>query len=152
MASDIPKSGVVIWKGDLCTACGTCELMCSLSHYGVASPAKSRVQITYNPFQDIIKGHICRQCGSPKCYNVCPLADEALCIDQSSGARYINEDICIGCGSCINACPFKPSNIKLDDEKSVAFKCDLCRGRAGGPICVEYCAFGALRFTPKDQR
>jgi electron transport protein HydN len=80
------------------------------------------------------------------------LADEALCIDQSSGARYINEDACTGCVACIDACPFKPPNIALDDEKAVAFKCDLCRGRAGGPICVEYCAYGALQFVAKAQR
>jgi len=149
---DIPKSGVVVWKGDLCTACGTCELMCSLYHDGVACPAGSRVQITFNPYQDIVKGHVCHQCGSPKCYNVCPLADEALCIDRSSGARYINEDVCSGCRACADACPFKPSNIRLDDDMGVALKCDLCRGRAEGPICVEYCAYGALRFTLKDQR
>ena len=146
---DTPKSGVVVWKEDLCTACGTCELMCSVFHYGIASPTKSRVEITYNPFQDTVKGHLCRQCKSPKCYSSCPLADEALCIDQSSGVTYINEDACTGCLSCIEACPFDPSEIKFDDEKNVALKCDLCRGRAGGPICVEYCAYGALKFVTK---
>jgi Fe-S-cluster-containing hydrogenase component 2 len=149
---DIPKSGVVIWKGDLCTACGTCELMCSLYHDGVASPARSRVQITYHPFKDIVDSHMCQQCDSPTCYTTCPLADEALCIDELSGARYINEEACTGCGSCTDACPFNPPNIRLNDERTVAFKCDLCRGRAGGPICVEYCAFGALQFVAKDQR
>ena len=145
---DIPRSGVVVWKEDRCTACGTCELMCSLYHDGIVSPARSRVQIVYNPFKDTVKGHICEQCDTPPCYAACPLVDEALCVDQSSGVTYINEEACTGCRSCIDTCPFDPSHIRFDNERNAAFKCDLCRGRAEGPICVEYCAYGALTFAP----
>ncbi len=78
--------------------------------------------------------------------------DEALCIDEEMGARYINEDKCTGCGMCIDACSFSPSRIELGTKKKFAFKCDLCKGREEGPICVEYCPTEALRFVPKNVR
>jgi carbon-monoxide dehydrogenase iron sulfur subunit len=95
---------------------------------------------------------MCRQCSSPGCYFACPLKDKAICIDGTTGTTYIDEDECTGCGICIDACPFDPPRIKINAEKNIAFKCDLCKGRESGPICVEYCPFQALKFVSKDKR
>jgi Fe-S-cluster-containing hydrogenase component 2 len=80
------------------------------------------------------------------------LKDKALCIDGTIGTTYINEDECTGCGICVGACPFDPPRIKINTEKNVAFKCDLCKGRESGPICVEYCPFQALKIVSKNKR
>jgi Fe-S-cluster-containing hydrogenase component 2 len=77
------------------------------------------------------------------------LKDKALCIDQTTGAVYVDENRCTGCGLCVDACPFDPPRIKINAQKNVAFKCDLCRERKGGPICVEYCPFEALKVASK---
>jgi Fe-S-cluster-containing hydrogenase component 2 len=95
---------------------------------------------------------ICQQCPYPGCYYACPLRDKALCIDETTGARYINEDECTGCGLCADACIFDPPRVKLNTEKQVVFKCDLCRGREEGPICVEFCPLQALTLLPRDER
>jgi Fe-S-cluster-containing hydrogenase component 2 len=73
-------------------------------------------------------------------------------IDQTTGTAYVEENECTGCGMCVNACPFDPPRIKINEEKNVAFKCNLCKGREGGPICVEYCPFQALKIASKDER
>jgi Fe-S-cluster-containing hydrogenase component 2 len=73
-------------------------------------------------------------------------------VDGTTGSTYIDESECTGCGLCVDACPFDPPRIRINTGKNVAFKCDLCRGREGGPICVEYCPFQALKFVPKDER
>jgi len=127
-------------------------LMCSLYHEGAQGLTLSRAQIVRDPITSDVSFNVCQQCLSPSCYFACPLRDEALCIDEKTGARYINEGECIGCEMCIEACPFNPSRIKLNVEKKIAFKCDLCRGREGGPICVEYCPMEALKFLPRDER
>jgi len=75
-----------------------------------------------------------------------------MCIEGTSGVTYANEDEGTGCGNCIDACPFDPPKIRINAEKNVAFKCDLCRGREGGPICIEYCPFQALEFVSNDKR
>jgi Fe-S-cluster-containing hydrogenase component 2 len=42
--------------------------------------------------------------------------------------------------------------MKFDEEKQVAYKCDLCIGREGEPICVAYCPVGALKFVTREER
>lgn len=65
-----------------------------------------------------------------------------MCIDEE-GIVYINEAECIGCSLCQKACKFTPSRINMvkskNKEERKAKKCDLCRGRAEGPACVQWC-------------
>ena len=72
---------------------------------------------------------------------------------------------CIGCGACVDECPFTPSRpIVAADERyegdHKARKCELCAdarfhwdAKGGGPqgkqACVEVCPVGAIQFTTK---
>ncbi len=149
---EVPVSGLVVHDPTVCAGCGVCTLMCSLYHEGEQGPALSNVELDRDPFNAEFTLHVCQQCRSPSCYFACPLKDKALCVDEETGATYVNADECDGCGKCIEACPFDPPPIKLHPEKNVALVCDLCRGREWGPICVEYCAMKALTYIPKDER
>jgi Fe-S-cluster-containing hydrogenase component 2 len=144
---NVPESGVVVCDEDLCTGCGTCELMCSLYHEGVIGREFSRLEVVEFHFSDRMEFRICNQCPYPSCYFACPLRDTALCIDDDTGARYIDGEECTGCRECMDACPLDPPRIKLNVKNDVAFKCDLCKDRADGPICVDYCNHGALKFV-----
>jgi Fe-S-cluster-containing hydrogenase component 2 len=77
------------------------------------------------------------------------MKDKAMRIDLTTGTVYVDEDECTGCGMCVDSCPFDPPGIKINMQKNVASKCDLCRGRESGPICVEYCPQQALRIVSK---
>ena len=131
----------------LCTGCGVCTLMCSLYHEKETNAALSRSELVREPFEGAYSFNVCRQCLSPSCYQSCPKKDSALCIDNKTGIKYVNPWECDGCGECIKACPLKPARIKLNPESKVAFKCDLCRGRENGPICIEYCGQHALTIV-----
>jgi len=135
----------------LCGGCSVCTLMCSLYHEGATIVALSRNELVRDPFESSYQMNVCRQCLSPSCYEACPEKDSALCVDKVTGVKYINSEICTGCGECISACPQKTAGIMLNTEKEIAFKCDLCRGRDNGPICVEYCAQNALAVV-RDKR
>jgi len=135
---------------DVCTGCGLCELMCSLYHEGEQGPSLSRGELMGDRLVSEFTFHVCRQCGKPKCYDACPNKDKALCIDETKGTKYIDADECDGCGDCIEACPFDPPRIKMHPSKNIAFKCDLCRDRTEGPICLEYCSFEALSLARKE--
>ena len=147
-----PVSARLVHHPQVCTGCGLCDLMCSLYHEGEQGQALSRGKLTGDRLTAEFTFNVCRQCPSPECYDACPLKDKALCIDEVTGVKYINAEECDGCGQCIEACPFDPPGIKMHPQKQVAFMCDLCRDRAEGPACVEYCNFEALTYVMKEVR
>lgn len=154
-AEGIVKSGYINWDPDKCASCGRCLMACAAYREGAVAPQLSAIKWVENDFLygfRFRKPLFCKQCDSPECYYACPKKDEALCIDSATGARYINKDKCIGCGSCVEACPFDESRINLDKETNKAIKCDLCKDRAGGPVCVEVCDREALTFVSKERR
>lgn len=151
-AEEVPVSGVIVHDPTKCAGCGVCGMMCSLLHEGQVGPVLSRSDIMREPFTYDFTFNVCQQCPSPDCYFACPLKDTAMCIDEKTGARYVNEAECTACGECIAACPFDPPGIKLHPEKTIAITCDLCMGRDEGPICVEYCGMWALTYVKKEER
>jgi Fe-S-cluster-containing hydrogenase component 2 len=146
-----PVPGRIVHDPQRCTGCGLCDLMCSLYHEGEQGTALSRSELIGDRLTSEFTHYVCQQCPSPYCFDACPLSEKALCIDAATGTKYIDPDECDGCGTCIEACPFDPPRIKMHPEKNVAFICDLCRDRAEGPTCIEYCSFGALAHVRKGE-
>lgn len=129
----------------VCTGCHSCEIMCALSHSEPAGPANGRIQIELDSVSSMVYTVMaCQHCADHPCYEKCPKKDKAMCLDKDKNIAYINEENCIGCGLCVKACKFTPSRIKLvkvpDKKKRKAKKCDLCRNRPEGPICLEHCS------------
>lgn len=143
----------IVHNPEPCTGCGLCDLMCSLYHEGEQGQALSRGELVGDRIAAEYTFNVCWQCPSPaECHEACPLKDEALLIDEATGTTYIDPDVCNMCGECTEACPLDPPRIKLHPTKSISFKCDLCRGRAEGPICIEYCNFDALTLATKKEK
>jgi Fe-S-cluster-containing hydrogenase component 2 len=144
LLAEHPVAGRIEHNPSLCAGCGVCGLMCSLYHEKETIVALSRSELVRDPFEGTYSLNVCRQCLSPSCYQSCPQKDSALCIDKATGVKYVNPAKCKGCGKCTRGCPLKPARIKLNPDRKVAFKCDLCRDRDKGPICIEYCSQRAL--------
>jgi Fe-S-cluster-containing dehydrogenase component len=51
----------------------------------------------------------------------------------------VDSDRCIGCLSCVFACPFGATFVNTDNGD--VLKCDLCDG---DPTCVKVCPTGAI--------
>jgi Fe-S-cluster-containing hydrogenase component 2 len=151
-AGELPVSGMVLHDPARCVGCGVCTMMCSLSHEGQVGPALSRAELIREPFTYDFAYRVCEQCASPECYVACPLKDKARCIDERTGARYVNRAECIGCGECIAACPLTPPRTRMHPEEGVAITCDLCMDRKEGPLCVDYCPMDALKYVRKEKR
>jgi len=129
---------------DKCTACMACEIACSFAHEGVFTRQLSRIRVVRFMNQGLNVPVVCVNCAQPRCVEVCPTS--AAYIDRSVPVVRINQEECIGCGECIEACPFGAAD--FDEEKQVAFICDLCGGE---PVCVEHCIYGALTFEPAQK-
>ena len=62
-------------------------------------------------------------------------------MDPDSGLVRVAGESCIGCASCVEACP--AGAIRMDPRGERALSCDAC---GGDPVCEPYCEPGALRF------
>ena len=131
---------------------------CSTYHEGGTNPVLSAIKWFDNKWFDGWDGELpaypfyCQQCDGPECYYACPLKDKALCIDTTTGARYVNKANCTGCGLCAQACNLIPSRINIDPVQKKAIKCDLCKDRTGGPVCVYVCDRQALTLVAQGAR
>ncbi|MFC1847086.1 4Fe-4S dicluster domain-containing protein [Chloroflexota bacterium] len=152
----VPKSGYISWDATKCVSCSRCMQACSTYNEGATSPTLTAIKWFEDKFFDGWDGEVpaypffCQQCSSPECYESCPL--NAIEIDGETGARVINKDECNGCGICEMSCPLSPSRINIDPVQKKAIKCDLCKDRPEGPVCVELCARGALTLIPAGGR
>ncbi len=126
-----------------CTGCESCAMICALVHDGLVSPSYNRIFVEQGPTQ-LQRYYVqtCMQCEDAPCYESCPLKDKAMKKDEN-GIVYVDEEACIGCGKCQKACKYTPSRINMvvtkDRKRRKAKKCDLCRTRAEGPACIQYC-------------
>lgn len=142
----------VVFKEEVCIGCHLCEIHCITAHSRYPGNVLKAFKLDKaRPVARVVveeKGYLsfalsCRQCEEPECVKSCLTG--ALSIDSSAGTVTVDEERCIGCWTCIVACPYgaiHPSN----GERRAAAKCDLCRGLPGGPACVAHCPNEALEI------
>ncbi|MEL7656697.1 MAG: 4Fe-4S dicluster domain-containing protein [Bacillota bacterium] len=120
-----------------CQDCKVCELFCATIHDAACGSELNRIWQHSDVFAGEYFTYSCKQCISPSCLEACPT--NAIYVDEKTGARCIDEEKCIGCKACIKACPLDPPRINFDSINKKAKKCDLCKDRPEGPLCIEMC-------------
>lgn len=91
----------------------------------------------------------CQHCDNPECVNVCPTGAS---MKTEDGTVQIDKEQCIGCESCIMACPYGVRY--LNEDSNVVEKCTLCEEKiAQGelPQCVAQCGGRARFFGDLDE-
>ncbi len=84
----------------------------------------------------------CNQCENPPCVRICPTA--AMYQRQDGIVEFDNEQ-CIGCKACLEACPYDA--IYMDPDSHTAAKCHFCAHRIDRglePACVIVCPERAI--------
>lgn len=159
--------GYIVVDRAKCQSCYTCMAACSLVNEGAASFSYSRIQVSVNAFEkypDDVQITQCRQCRDPQCVNNCPTG--ALHIDEQHGnLRSIDLDKCVGCGICVQSCPFSPKRPMVRPHEQYggqlkSRKCDLCLSAPyhfdpmGGGVgennvrtCEAVCPMKAIKFV-----
>ena len=109
----------------------------------------AEVQTEEKRLEWLIRKDGCMHCADPGCLKACP-APGAI-VQYTNGIVDFISEHCIGCGYCIQGCPFDVPRLSKKDDK--AYKCSLCSDRVGvglEPACVKACPTGAIRFGSKE--
>ena len=100
------------------------------------------------PKEDILKSFfvpkLCNLCENSPCSQVCPVG---ATFEAPDGVVLVDRNYCIGCGFCVQACPYGCRFI--NPETHTADKCTLCYHRITRglkPACVEICPSQARIF------
>ncbi|MEM0027467.1 MAG: 4Fe-4S dicluster domain-containing protein [Ignisphaera sp.] len=128
---------------DRCIGCYTCEEVCRFLHDDEATFIR-----LYEIESGLRKPISCFHCTKAPCVTVCPT--KALIFDKD-GAVITRTMRCIGCTSCVIACPFGiPELLPIGH----VVKCDLCsklRSQELEPGCIATCPTNAIVFgTPEN--
>lgn len=161
-----------------CIGCKACEVACFTVHNqdnkvcktvgSVSLPVIPRLFVVKTP--KVTMPVQCRHCEDAPCANSCSIS----AIRHENDSIIIDEENCIGCKSCIMACPFGAIdllpkyqdgkeviqlNLMEDGEKGfeettriVAYKCDLCKDH-DKHACIAACPQDALRLVvPQEDK
>ena len=118
-----------------CTGCQTCVISCKtanevpeegfwshvIDYYEgetyIASEVDGKVDMKF-------RSTLCNHCANPACVAACPTG--AMHKSEETGIVSVDQDICIGCNTCGNTCPYEVP--VLQEERCVMGKCNLCAG------------------------
>ena len=155
----INGTAAMVIDNDRCVRCDDCVRPCAESHgnnprFIRHGPSHGRYMVT----------NACMHCADPVCMIGCPTG--AIHRDIDRGLVVINDDTCVGCGTCAMSCPY--DNIRMVEVRDrdggfifneatnapviKATKCDFCVDQLGGPACQRACPHDALiRIDVRDQ-
>jgi phenylacetyl-CoA:acceptor oxidoreductase subunit 1 len=100
-----------------CVGCQTCTIACK--HANATPPGvqwRRVIDVELGRFPDVERLFVvtgCQHCENPPCTPVCPTGATAR---RDDGLVTIDYDLCIGCASCVVACPYQARTIKHDRE------------------------------------
>lgn len=155
----------VVGDPSLCIGCKACIIACAKEHQ-----EKGKEEDYDHPFHprltlvstaEITIPVQCRHCEDSPCAQVCP----ENAIVQRGNRIDVVEELCVGCKSCVLACPFGAISVvgrptlgagfrveipsEFESHEKHIFrveKCDLC-GEKEDPACIKVCPASALQLV-----
>lgn len=100
-----------------CIGCHACSVACKEAHGTRPGVRRSRVtrelEGAYPDVRMTSYPMLCMQCENAPCVEICPTGAS---IKRDDGIVVINKDECIGCKSCMNACPYDARQFSEDEN------------------------------------
>ncbi len=133
-----------------CIGCHLCEVYCRLQHARTSDLVKAFKKESPRPLPrlrveecGIVSLSVrCQHCENAPCISACITG--ALSRDPLTSLVNVDEERCIGCGTCTLVCPLGVP--KLDTAQKKMVKCDLCQDEEI-PACVANCPNEALVYV-----
>ncbi|HEY2805296.1 MAG TPA: 4Fe-4S dicluster domain-containing protein [Gemmatimonadales bacterium] len=135
-----------------CIGCHACTTACKSENDVSVGVFRTWVKnVDVGTFPDVRRHFAvlrCNHCEDAPCVEICPVT---AMYQRPDGLVDFNEDTCIGCKACMQACPYDA--IYMDPETDTAAKCNFCSHRVDEgllPACVVVCPVEALVFGDID--
>ncbi len=129
-----------------CIGCHACTVACKAEHDVPIGVYRTWVKyIEKGEFPNTRRHFLvtrCNHCDDAPCVAVCPT--KAL-FKRADGIVDFDRERCIGCKSCMQACPYDA--LYIDPETHTAAKCNYCAHRVDQglqPACVVVCPVQAI--------
>jgi tetrathionate reductase subunit B len=116
----------MVLRQDRCIDCKKCMVACvatnNVPDYGWRTIIfKRKIPASIDQKSEFIP-ILCNQCNNPPCVRTCPT--RATYKDKTNGIVMMNNKKCIGCKSCMMACPYNARY--YNEAKKAIDKCDFC--------------------------
>ena len=135
-----------------CIGCHACTVACKAEHDVPIGVNRTWVKyIETGTFPDVNRHFSvmrCNHCDDAPCISICPT--NAL-FRADNGVVDFDDDNCIGCKGCMNACPYDA--IYINPATNTANKCNFCNHRIEQglePSCVVVCPTHAIKVADLD--
>jgi Fe-S-cluster-containing dehydrogenase component/formate-dependent nitrite reductase membrane component NrfD len=141
----MPNYGFLIDQSK-CIGCHACSTACKSENQVPLGVYRTWVKYTETGTYPDVRRRFqvtrCNHCANPPCVRICPIS---AMYQRTDGIVEFDPSICIGCKSCMQACPY--DSIYLDPETNTAAKCHYCAHRLDvglEPACVVVCPEHAI--------
>ncbi|HVR32337.1 MAG TPA: 4Fe-4S dicluster domain-containing protein [Acidimicrobiia bacterium] len=131
---------------DSCIGCHACTVACKTEHQVPLGVNRTWVKYVEKGAWPDTSRHFsvmrCNHCANAPCVAICPT--QAL-FTRKDGIVDFDTDRCIGCKSCMQACPYDA--LYIDPDEHTAQKCNYCVHRVEvglEPACVVVCPEQAI--------
>lgn len=156
-----------------CIGCNACAMACKVSNNLPKDIWWNEIRMTHGGAFDTSTGEYganemvyqptnCMHCANAACVEVCPTGATSK---RDDGIVTVDAEACIGCESCIKACPYDVRHLLATEPEyytdfaigdvsapqhlvDTVGKCDFCAGRVDRgdkPACMELCP-GRARY------
>lgn len=129
-----------------CIGCHACTVACKSENEVPVGSFRTWVKYTESgAFPEVRRSFAvlrCNQCTAAPCVTICPTV--ALSKGEN-GIVDVDPDRCIGCKSCMQACPYDA--LYINDDLGTAQKCHFCAHRTEvglAPACAVVCPTEAI--------
>ena len=138
-----------VWVNEeWCLGCHLCEYNCAYANSGITDMVKALKGKKINPRirieeSDSINFAVqCRHCDDPICVKSCISG----ALSQKDGLVTIDQSKCVGCFTCVMACPY---GCILPSDEGPMQKCERCTKNGTEPLCVKGCPNNAIVFEER---
>lgn len=134
-----------------CVGCSDCVIACQMeNNVPIGFCRDWVVEAVHGTYPDVgfeLRSERCNHCENAPCVRCCPTGASHI---VDGGVVLVTPNKCIGCGACIQSCPY---DARYSHPEGYVDKCTFCNHRVVeglNPACVSVCPTKCMYFGDLD--